>query len=322
MNVLVLTMLEGDQKMSKGCFEEFVIGIYRKELVGQLELGNIPWFSDRNITVFGIEDINIISGLPYHGITKLALIMSRASNHFLSYKWVSFRQADSRGWRIGKKIGTPVLYWKPTTKMIKSNVFVGGVTKKMYKNVIGSEGRSYYVYNIGEMGNVPAYQKTTKPVFSDDSIGERCGRIVDDFIDCPTIDNGYEKAAYSPVGDLIGMPRWTDYTNITKYYQALFHELIHSTGNIGRLNRELWRSNTITHLYSEEELIADIGTLFLCSMAGIELPKYIGNRGDYIAYWMPRFRKDKDLLVKVASRASAAVRYVLNEIDIFGNLLS
>ena len=24
-----------------------MIGIYRKELVGQLELGNIPWFSDR-----------------------------------------------------------------------------------------------------------------------------------------------------------------------------------------------------------------------------------------------------------------------------------
>ena len=58
------------------------------------------------------------------------------------------------------------------------------------------------------------------------------------------------------------------------YYAVAFHELTHSTGHESRLNRAGVASSRLATFgsvdYSREELVADMGSAFLCAEAGIE----------------------------------------------------
>ena len=96
-----------------------------------------------------------------------------------------------------------------------------------------------------------------------------------------------------------------------EYYATLFHELIHSTGHPSRLNRELQGRHEAKQSYAKEELIAEIGSAFLCSMLGIDNSDILQNKAAYIQSWLKALKDDKRLVVKAASHAQKAVDYIL-----------
>jgi antirestriction protein ArdC len=67
------------------------------------------------------------------------------------------------------------------------------------------------------------------------------------------------------------MPNSNLFRSDEEYYRTLFHELVHSTGHASRLNRtELLKINMLkSHDYSKEELVAEMGSAFLCGRCGI-----------------------------------------------------
>ena len=104
-----------------------------------------------------------------------------------------------------------------------------------------------------------------------------------------------------------------DFHSTSDYYTTLFHELVHSTGHISRLNREgiseAKHSDEIR--YSKEELIAEMGASFLCAFTGIENPDLTNNSAAYLQSWLQVFKQDKTMVVKAASQAQGSVDFIL-----------
>lgn len=108
------------------------------------------------------------------------------------------------------------------------------------------------------------------------------------------------------------MPNSNLFSSDEEYYSTLFHELTHSTGHASRLNRtELSKANLFrSHEYSKEELVAEMGSAFLCGHCGIA-PKVIDNQSAYIQAWLKQLQNNKKWLVYAAAKAQKAADFIL-----------
>ncbi len=124
----------------------------------------------------------------------------------------------------------------------------------------------------------------------------------------PLIKNNLERAFYSPTLDYISVPPLKQFSGTDEYYSTLFHEIIHSTGHSSRLNRFNPSEN-----YSFEELVAEIGSSFLCSMCGIN--NTLDNSASYINSWLHPLQDDEKLIIKASTQAKNSVNFLLNKTD-------
>ena len=104
------------------------------------------------------------------------------------------------------------------------------------------------------------------------------------------IETGKDEAAYYPDEDLIHMPSPAQFVNKDKlrgeanYWATMWHEVTHWTGHQKRLGR----FNEIDHFfvdrrYGFEELVAELGAVFLCSSLGIDANI---QGASYIDHWL------------------------------------
>ncbi len=93
------------------------------------------------------------------------------------------------------------------------------------------------------------------------------------------------------------------------YYAVLLHELTHWTGGKTRLDREQVGHTTDEKKYAFEELIAELGSAFLCSHFRI---KQHGREDHamYIKSWLQALKNDKKFIFKAASQAQKAVDFL------------
>jgi antirestriction protein ArdC len=70
----------------------------------------------------------------------------------------------------------------------------------------------------------------------------------------------------------------------TAFYQATFHEFMHSNGHPKRLNRSDVQSSPSNEEYSKEELVAELGAVILCNEAGIK-PRWTSRQHTAKAGW-------------------------------------
>lgn len=91
------------------------------------------------------------------------------------------------------------------------------------------------------------------------------------------------------------------------YYRTALHELTHWTGHRSRLARDLTNSFG-THGYAREELVAEMGSAFLCASLGI-VPTV--RHADYLGNWLAVLREDSRAIFRAASAASRAAEYLL-----------
>lgn len=121
------------------------------------------------------------------------------------------------------------------------------------------------------------------------------------------------RAAYIPARDIIQMPTLGQFTVKNKdtgeahYWATLWHEVIHWTGHDKRLRRTL-NTNKHSNEYAFEELVAEMGSAFLCARLGV--------KGDlqhsaYIGSWIKMFASDPLVLYKAAEQADKARDFVI-----------
>jgi len=101
------------------------------------------------------------------------------------------------------------------------------------------------------------------------------------------------------------MPTRNRFVDAPHYYATLFHELIHSTGHENRLNRT-FGATFGDDLYSKEELVAEVGSSFLCAIAGITNERTEQNSTAYIQHWIEALQGDSRLIITAASAAQRA----------------
>lgn len=151
-----------------------------------------------------------------------------------------------------------------------------------------------------------------------------CEAIIEGYpIPKPEFTFGGTSAHFNPGKDIINMPNLKQFKFVQAYYTTFFHEMIHSTGAKNRLDRDLTGSRlsknpAVYAKYAFEELIAEIGAMFLCSQAGI-LHYTLKNSLTYVKGWrlglINALKEDNKFIFKAATQSQKAVDYLLENVS-------
>jgi len=270
--------------------------IITKKIIEQLEKGVIPWvrpWAQKH------KPINAVTKTCYHGVNFFLLSFTPyAQNCFLT-----FNQAKNAGGVVKSgEHGYPVVFW--TLRSVDSINKKGEVEEKEIPYM-----RYYTVFNI-EQCELPEKFKELLPKQTEFNPIEKAESIVSGYKDKPKIINEEHRAFYEVKKDYINMPKRELFTDNNGYYQTLFHELTHSTGHANRLNRNLPENiNRNSDGYSFEELIAELGSAFLCAESGINTT--VENSARYIKGWLEVLKNDNNFIIKASSKAQKAYDYIV-----------
>lgn len=142
---------------------------------------------------------------------------------------------------------------------------------------------------------------------------EQAQSLIDGYKNPPVYTFVGDKAYYQPATDKLNMPNIKAFKKEASYYCTYFHELTHSTGAKKRLNRDL--TGTFgSKSYAFEELIAELGAVFMCSEAGI-LFQTRENSAKYLKSWnkvlVNELEIDNRFFLKASAQSQKAVNYIL-----------
>lgn len=257
-------------------------------ILQKLREGTVPWKKSWKIGL----PANFISKRTYNGINFLSLI----NNEYPSPYYLTFLQCSQKGGKINKgEKGYPIIFW--TIKEI--NVSLGEEAE--YKRV--SIARLSYVFNLTQTDLHRDFSEVLKKPSCDAIIKNMKGEK-------PVIKHNHRRSYYSIKEDLISLPSIIEFNSPDEYYSTLFHELIHWTGSERRLNR--FSTGRKIEAYSHEELIAEIGSAYLCGLTGIA-SKVIDNQAAYVDSWYSKINSNPDMLIDAAVQAQKSVEYIVNE---------
>lgn len=275
-----------------------VYQIVTDQIISFLNQGIIPW--QKSWGNAGMP-INAMSKRQYRGI-NVWLLLSHSYERNLFLTW---DQLKGLGASVNAgEHGHVVVYWH----VPKSD----GNGEDKAKST--SSLRYYKVFNVAQCRDLPESRlpqaDQTKVDF--DPVLE-CEGIINTMPNCPVIQHKEQNAYYSIDTDVINMPKKKTFKPIETYYCTLFHELVHSTGSERRLGRK-----TLDQMvpfgetsYTMEQLIAEMGSAFLCNFSGI-LPNQIVDTVAYLQNWSDIFRSDKRFLLHAAAEAQKATDNILN----------
>ncbi len=269
-------------------------------ILGLLEQGTIPWKRGWK----GGRPMNI-NGRPYRGINVFTLL----SCGYSSPHWLTFNQAKKMGGMIKKgQHGFPVVFWK---LLERETGEIDLETRETIKKRVPML-RYYTVFNLSQVEGIDL--KYEAKALVDANPIEAAEAIVNGIQFPPKLSHEGGRAFYRPSTDEIVLPEVESFFSMENYYSTRFHETVHWTGHESRLHR-----SGITDLamfgdaeYSQEELVAEMGSAFLCGEAGIS-PIVIENQAAYIQGWSKKFRDDKKMVVMAAAQAQKAADFILKK---------
>ena len=264
-----------------------------ERIVSLLSQGTVPWHKPWHVKT-GLPR-NLITQKPYRGINVFLLM----AMNYESPNWLTLRQANAMGGQIkpGEK-SCPVVFWKPMKVTDKE-------TKEEKKIPFL---RLYHVFNVSQCTGL----KNIPPADESAFIQTLPAELVANMPQRPVIKHGMNAAYYSPTSDVVGMPDSNRFKTTDHYHATLFHELVHSTGHEQRLKRAsiMERNGYGSDPYAKEELIAEMGSAFLCGYAGI-VDRTIDSSAAYLEGWLKQLKEDKTLIVHAAAAAQKAADFIL-----------
>ena len=264
-----------------------------ERIVSLLSQGTVPWHKPWHVQT-GLPR-NLITQKPYRGINVFLLM----AMNYESPNWLTLRQANAMGGQIkpGEK-SCPVVFWKPMKVEDKE-------TKEEKKIPFL---RLYHVFNVSQCTGL----KNIPPADNSAFIQTFPAELVANMPQRPVIKHGMNMASYSPGSDMVNMPDRARFQSEDHYYATLFHELVHSTGHEKRLKRAsiMERNGYGSDPYAREELIAEMGSAFLCGYAGI-VDQTINSSAAYLEGWLKQLKEDKTLIVHAAAQAQKAADFIL-----------
>lgn len=229
--------------------------------------------------------------------------------------FVGYKQALGMGWKIRKGSKATYLRW------------VGAVPKK------DEDGEE-----TGEVIRLPRWV----PVFNLDCVDDKNSEVkVQDLaakFDRPensaprieaaealisaqsaTVVSGGNRASYNSSDDFIRMPRYKEFSSAEAYYAVHIHELIHWAAHPSRLNRPIF-NRFGTQAYAFEELVAELGAVFVCSHLGIT--PCLENHASYLGEWQSIITSDNRAFFRAATLARDAANYLLENAGMLTRNLS
>ncbi len=248
--------------------------------------------------------VNPMTENNYHGINTLILWLEQQVHSFTCNEWGTFKQWKDKGANVmkGEKSSLIVFYKRVEKKDIQ------GQDPEFYNML-----KSYCVFNADQ---VEGYEPSKGEELGTLGTVERIDQI-EQFVEATGADihAGKTMACFCPATDHIEMPSEdmffeTQQSATENYYAVLLHELTHWTGGKQRLDREQ-TGKANKESYAFEELIAELGSAFLCAQFEI---KQLGrdDHARYIKSWLQALKNDKKFIFKAAALAQKAIDYLNN----------
>lgn len=292
-------------KIKKDLYQDFT-----DQVIKQMENNNMNWSKPFTTTILNGHH-NVISKKPYQGMNCFSIGLSVHKNGFKSNEWATFNQWKNLGAKIKKgSKGTEILYWNIKEYEDKTNK-----DEKVKIPFL----RYFVVFNADQVEGYETKEKGLKDFNLKEIDDWKAHFKTDTFVKNTKADIQINnKAFYSPNGDFIGMPPKEDFkgdkenTKEQYYYSTLLHELTHWSGHSSRCNRDL-KNRFGSKAYAMEELVAEIGSAFLCSHLGVTKAP-TPNHGRYLNNWLEVLKEDKKAIFKAFSLSKVSSEYLL-ELD-------
>jgi len=273
-------------------------------IIAELEAGRIPWvqpWGKSGGTGPGLPR-NALTARNYSGVNVLILWGAVIEHGWPSQSWLTFKQArDAGGCVIKGEHGTTVVYAdRFTPEAEKERARQTGDDAKAIPFL-----KRFTVFNVAQCEGL-------RPGLAADPIPLPDREIVpvaESVIAASGVDFriGGDRAFYVPSLDFVQVPPQPAFFEQINYYRTCLHELTHATGHASRLGRDLTNSFGSKD-YAREELIAEMGSAFLCAALGI-VPTV--RHADYLASWLAVLQEDNRAIFRAASAASKAADWLL-----------
>lgn len=300
-----------------------VYEIITERIIKELEKGRIPWDKPWIAAGSGAAAFRHVNCKPYSLL-----------NQFLLEKpgeYVSWKDVQNENAKMQKKNNDFKTTFCKVKKDEKASIVVGWIPKEIkptQKQIEQAEEtgiplkkktipipKYYYVYHIDQCEGISPKMKP--PVLPNGvESDEKAEEIIDTYVTREGIRLQYvegDRAFYRPSTDEITLPTKAQFKNTSEFYGTAFHEMVHSTGHISRLNRLVKEAAFGNEEYSKEELVAEIGSAALLNQCNLETEHSTRNTAAYVQSWLKVLQNDKKFIFGAASRAENAVKFILGE---------
>jgi antirestriction protein ArdC len=274
------------------------------KIIADLERGVRPWLQPWNAehAAGRITRPLRANGQAYKGINILMLWADAQAKGFVCPIWMTFKQAQELGGHVKKgEHGSLVVYADKITR-----TETGDDGEESSHQIPFMKG--YTVFNCEQIEGLPAhfYATATLPAF----VAERI-TTAESFAAATgaTVRHGGNRAYYSVHDDYVQMPPFECFRDAESYYATLLHELTHWTRHEQRLNREFGRKRWGDAGYAAEELVAELGSAFLCADLGVTAEPR-DDHSCYLASWLEVLKSDKRAIFTASAYAQRAADYL------------
>lgn len=276
------------------------------QIIAQLKAGTRPWNQPwEGGKGFAMPKRH--NGESYQGINVLLLWCAAAEKGLSSPYWMTFNQAKKYGGHVRKgEKGSMIVFTKPIEVQDKTSSDPDAKSSiYLYKPST--------VFNVDQIDGLP--EKFAPPVVLT-AVSNPDERIpaVDAYIanTQASISEDGDRAFYAPGPDKIVMPAFEKFLTAIDFYSTELHELVHWTGHKSRVNRD-FKVGEGRKDYAKEELVAEMGSAFLCAELGLE-NTVREDHASYLASWLKALENDQKFIFQAASAASKAVKFI-NELQ-------
>jgi antirestriction protein ArdC len=282
--------------------------IYSKitdQIVSELEKGVRPWLKPWNAEHAEgcITRPLRANGIPYRGINVVMLWSAAMAKGYAAPQWMTFKQALELNAHVRKgETGSLVVYASKITRTETDE----GTGEESERDIPFLKG--YMVFNVEQIEGLPA-QFYPKPAPRSEEL-LRIERAEAFFAATNAVIRHSGTQAYYNIGsDHVQMPPFEIFRDAESYYATLAHESTHWTRHEKRLNREFDRKRFGDEGYAMEELVAELGSAFLC--ADLELtPEVRDDHASYLASWLKVLKNDPRAIFTAASHAQRAADFL------------
>ena len=293
----------------------------------------LPWRSGLLGTRALMPPHNAFRGNRYQGTNFATLGLIGMMEGYRTHAWATFNQIKQHGGMVKKgERGIPLVTYFAVDKDAEGNTI----------RQQADESDEEYSERVADRLMVA---RTTRPVFNLDQ-ADGLDQYLERYLDQGRREAGNEghpmqhelldqveqrieamgiglehsqtprTPVYKPMSHRIIVPTRDQFESLSYYAEALLHEGTHATmWDTGRVQvkedvRALVQDQSA---YAREELIAELGSLFMATRAGIE--KDFANQASYIDGWglKLQIQENPRLLFEAAAKAGSAAELVLDD---------
>lgn len=274
------------------------------QIIAAIEGGREGWKAlwDKSLNL-GIP-YNYGTGKSYTGINILSLWNVALRKGYELNTWMTYKQAKEQGGQVRKGEKSALgMFYKAIEN--KDDDAENEEENSGHRRMIA---KAFFVFNVAQIDGLKGLPEPKAPNFT--PIADAEAIIAASGAE---IRHGGIRAYFSVNNDFVQMPSLDRFDKAENYYATALHELTHWTGHKSRLARE-YGKRFGDRAYAFEELIAELGTAFLCARLGL-VGATLEGHADYIADWVKILKNDKRAIMTAASQADRAAQYLIQMLE-------